>query len=98
MTGIVTASMIEAIIAGSDIRPTPPAVPPGSAALKPRIFRAWRGRLADLFVAGGVERSAAVRLATTLVAASEGAVVVSRAERSLEAFELVAEELLAITP
>jgi TetR/AcrR family transcriptional regulator, lmrAB and yxaGH operons repressor len=62
------------------------------------VFRAWRGRLAELFVAGGVEASAAVRLAMTLVAASEGAIVVSRAERSLEPFELVAEELLAITP
>jgi len=30
-------------------------------------------------------------------AASEGAVVVSRAERSLEPFELVASELLAVT-
>jgi AcrR family transcriptional regulator len=62
------------------------------------IFRAWRGRIAELYVEGGMAGDAAERLAATLVAASEGAVVVSRAERSLEAFELVAAELLAVTP
>lgn len=63
-----------------------------------RIFRAWRGRLADLYARGGMDADAAARLATTVVAASEGAVVVSRAERTLEPFELVATQLLAITP
>jgi TetR/AcrR family transcriptional repressor of lmrAB and yxaGH operons len=63
-----------------------------------RIFRAWRGRLADLYERGGMDTAAAARLATTVVAASEGAVVVSRAERTLEPFELVAAQLLAITP
>ena len=62
------------------------------------IFRAWRGLIAELFVEGGMSGDAAARLAATLVAASEGAVVVSRAERSLEPFELVAAELLAMTP
>ncbi len=62
------------------------------------IFRAWRGGIAQLFVEGGMPEDAAARLATTLVAATEGAVVVSRAERSLEPFELVAAELLAVTP
>jgi AcrR family transcriptional regulator len=62
------------------------------------IFRAWRGRLAELYVTGGMDADAAARLATTLVAATEGAVVVSRAERSLEPFELVAQELLTATP
>ncbi len=62
------------------------------------IFRAWRRRLAELYVTAGMAEADAIRLATTLVAASEGAVVVSRAERSLEPFELVAEELLAATP
>jgi AcrR family transcriptional regulator len=61
------------------------------------IFRAWRGRLAELYVEGGVEAKRANRLAATVIAATEGAVVVSRAERSLEPFELVAEELLAAT-
>jgi TetR/AcrR family transcriptional repressor of lmrAB and yxaGH operons len=62
------------------------------------IFRAWRGRLAELYVAGGMPGDAAARLALMLVAASEGAVVVSRAERSLEPFELVASQLVAATP
>jgi AcrR family transcriptional regulator len=62
------------------------------------IFRAWRGRLADLYVAGGLDARSAARLAATVVAASEGAVVVSRAERSLEPFELVAEQLLLASP
>jgi hypothetical protein len=61
------------------------------------IFRAWRGRLAELYVDGGVEPKQAERLAATVIAATEGAVVISRAERSLEPFELVAEELLAAT-
>jgi len=62
------------------------------------IFRAWRSRLAELYEHGGIDPAAAIRLATTVVAASEGAVVISRAERRLEPFELVVEELLAATP
>jgi AcrR family transcriptional regulator len=62
------------------------------------IFRAWRGRLAELYVNGGMDRPAAARLAVTVVAASEGAVVVSRAEQSLEPFELVVEQLVELTP
>ena len=62
------------------------------------IFRAWRGKLAELYVAGGLDADAAARLATTLIAATEGAVVVSRAERSMEPFEIVGEALLAQTP
>jgi AcrR family transcriptional regulator len=62
------------------------------------IFRAWRRQITELFVEGGMSADAAARLAATLVAASEGSVVVSRAERSLEPFELVAAELLAATP
>jgi hypothetical protein len=45
-----------------------------------------------------MDRAAAARLEATLVAASEGAVVVSRAEQSLEPFELVVEQLLELTP
>jgi TetR/AcrR family transcriptional repressor of lmrAB and yxaGH operons len=62
------------------------------------VFRAWRRGLAQLYVQGGMETWAAEQLATTLVAATEGAVVVSRAERSLEAFELVGAQLLDTTP
>ena len=59
------------------------------------VFRAWRSHLADLLREGGVEDSAAQRFAALLVASSEGAVVLSRAEQSLEPFELVAEQLIA---
>jgi AcrR family transcriptional regulator len=58
------------------------------------IFRAWRTRLADLFVSGGVAQPDAARFAAVLIAASEGAVVLSRGERSLEPFELVAAKLV----
>lgn len=57
------------------------------------VFRAWRGRLAELLEHGGLDARAAQRFAATLVAASEGAVVLSRAEQSMAPFELVAEQL-----
>jgi AcrR family transcriptional regulator len=62
------------------------------------VFRAWRGRLAALYVEGGVAPTEATRFAATLVAASEGAVVISRAERSLDTFETVAAQLVEMTP
>jgi AcrR family transcriptional regulator len=58
------------------------------------VFRAWRTRLAELLERGGLAAPEAARFAATLVASSEGAVVLSRAERSIEAFDLVAEQLL----
>ncbi|MEU4237462.1 TetR/AcrR family transcriptional regulator [Actinoplanes sp. NPDC026619] len=57
------------------------------------VFRSWRDQLATLLAAGG--HPSPVPFATTLVAASEGAVVLSRAERSLEPFDAVAAFLLA---
>jgi TetR/AcrR family transcriptional regulator, lmrAB and yxaGH operons repressor len=62
-----------------------------------RIFRTWRGHIAELYVAGGLAPARAEQLAVTVVAATEGAVVVSRAERSLEPFELVAAQLLELS-
>jgi TetR/AcrR family transcriptional repressor of lmrAB and yxaGH operons len=59
------------------------------------VFRAWRSHLAELLRQGGVEDAAAQRFAALLVASSEGAVVMSRAEQSLDPFELVAEQLIA---
>jgi AcrR family transcriptional regulator len=58
------------------------------------VFRSWRGQLAERFEQSGLSAQAATRFATTLVAASEGAVVLSRAEQSLEPFELVVDHLL----
>jgi len=59
-----------------------------------RVFRTWRRRLAELLEQGGLRASDAARFAAVLVAASEGAVVLARAEQSLEPFDLVAESLL----
>jgi AcrR family transcriptional regulator len=58
------------------------------------VFRSWRGQLAELFEERGLAAREAAQFAATLVAASEGAVVLSRAEQSLESFELVADYLL----
>ena len=58
-----------------------------------QVFRGWRRRLAELLAQGGLAPEDAQRFAATLVAASEGAVVLARAEQSLEPFDLVAEQL-----
>ncbi|RKR74260.1 TetR/AcrR family transcriptional regulator [Frondihabitans australicus] len=59
------------------------------------VFRTWRGRLAELLVDAGVEPAAAAGFAALLIAASEGAVVVCRADRTLEPFDSVAAQLIA---
>jgi AcrR family transcriptional regulator len=58
------------------------------------VFRSWRARLAEMLTEGGMAAPGAKAFATTLIAAAEGAVVLSRAERSLEPFEEVAAYLL----
>jgi AcrR family transcriptional regulator len=58
------------------------------------VFRSWRSRLAELLEAGGLSSARAAGFAATLVAATEGAVVLSRAEQSMEPFELVAAQLI----
>ena len=58
------------------------------------IFRDWRRRLAVLLESAGVPAATAGSFAATLVAASEGAVVLSRAERSMEPFDQVAAHLV----
>ena len=57
------------------------------------VFRSWRSRLGELLEAGGLSGEDAHRFATVLVAAVEGAVVLSRADESLEPFESVAADL-----
>jgi TetR/AcrR family transcriptional repressor of lmrAB and yxaGH operons len=59
-----------------------------------RVFRTWRRRLAELLEQGGLQAADAARFAAVLVASSEGAVVLARAEQSLEPFDLVAEQLV----
>ena len=58
------------------------------------VFRTWRRRLAELLEEGGLQPRDAQRFAAVLVASSEGAVVLARAEQSLEPFDLVAEQLV----
>ena len=59
-----------------------------------RIFRTWRSRLAELLEQAGLEPSDAASFAATLIASCEGAVALSRAEQSLEPFDLVADQLM----
>jgi AcrR family transcriptional regulator len=60
------------------------------------IFRDWTDQLAGLLVAGGVGEVPAQRLAVLIIAATEGAVALSRAERSRAPFDVVAEALVAM--
>jgi TetR/AcrR family transcriptional regulator, lmrAB and yxaGH operons repressor len=60
------------------------------------ILRSWRERLATLFTEGGIAKKKARALAAHLVAACEGAVILSRAEGTFEPFDLVAAEQLAM--
>jgi TetR/AcrR family transcriptional repressor of lmrAB and yxaGH operons len=57
------------------------------------VFRSWGARLAELLQRGGIGPDDAVAFATMVMAASEGAVVLARARRSLEPFDLVATQL-----
>ena len=57
------------------------------------IFRNWRLRLAELLEAGGLAKTDAAQFAPILIASTEGAVVLSRAEQSIDPFELVAAQL-----
>ena len=61
-----------------------------------RIFRNWSELLADLCETGGMDEGAARRIAVTVIAAVEGAVVMSRAERSKEPFDAVESVLVAL--
>lgn len=60
------------------------------------VFRAWREHLIDLLHRGGLTATQAKRFANLLIAAAEGAVVLSRADQSLEPFEAVARQLLEL--
>jgi TetR/AcrR family transcriptional regulator, lmrAB and yxaGH operons repressor len=60
-----------------------------------KVFRDWRFRLGILLADGGIPKKRALAAATTLIAACEGAVILARAERSFEPFDLVAAEQLA---
>jgi TetR/AcrR family transcriptional regulator, lmrAB and yxaGH operons repressor len=57
-------------------------------------FRDWRDKLACALVAGGLSEAGAGSTATMLLAASEGAVVMCRAEQDIRPFDLVAGQLV----
>ena len=63
----------------------------GSAA---GVFREWRTRLGEVLASGGVPADRSNALAAALISASEGAVILARAEQSFEPFDLVVEEEL----
>jgi TetR/AcrR family transcriptional regulator, lmrAB and yxaGH operons repressor len=58
-----------------------------------RVFRSWQSALTEVLAAGGVPAAAAEPFATLLIAASEGAVALSRAEQSYEPFDAVHQVL-----
>jgi AcrR family transcriptional regulator len=60
------------------------------------IFRTWTELLTDLCEAGGIDGRSAQSLAVTVIAATEGAVALCRAERSVEPFEEVRDVLLSL--
>ena len=62
------------------------------------IFRTWTALLTELCIAGGMDRDSARPMAVTVIAATEGAVALCRAERSMESFEDIANLLLSFVP
>ena len=68
---------------------------PEQLAQTARIFRRWTSQLSELLRAGGLSKREADGFAVMLIASVEGAVALSRAEKSLEPFETVSEQLLA---
>jgi TetR/AcrR family transcriptional repressor of lmrAB and yxaGH operons len=58
-----------------------------------QVFRSWQARLAELFTAAGLAADDANGLATMMIAASEGAVVLARAEQALAPLETVHQQL-----
>lgn len=57
-------------------------------------FRAWQEKLASALQAGGLDAATAAPTATLLLAATEGAVVICRAEHDMGPFEVVAAQLI----
>jgi AcrR family transcriptional regulator len=59
------------------------------------VFSRWTSHLADLLTTAGVAPDAAADFATLLISATEGAVIMSRAQRSREPFDRIARLLTA---
>jgi TetR/AcrR family transcriptional repressor of lmrAB and yxaGH operons len=60
-------------------------------------FQSWQASLADAIERHGIPSARAERLATLAIASIEGAVVLSRAQRSTAPLERVADELVMLT-
>jgi hypothetical protein len=58
------------------------------------VFRDSRAKLGELLTGAGIRPEAAATFATIAVASSEGAVVLARAERSIDPFDAVADNLV----
>jgi len=58
------------------------------------IFDAWQKKLTELYIAAGVDPEIAADFSLELISASEGAVVLARAQKSLAPFEAVAKRLV----
>src|SRR4029450_4412296 len=91
---ILVRSRLEA---GGPLLALPVSVPAGSPLDRAgEIFRTSQRHLADLYEEIGVDRSAAERFVTILVASAEGAVVLPRAQQTIEPFEVVADQLVEL--
>ena len=58
------------------------------------IFEAWQKKLTELYIQAGVDPEIASDFSYELISASEGAVVIARAQKSLAPFEAVAKRLV----
>jgi TetR/AcrR family transcriptional repressor of lmrAB and yxaGH operons len=58
------------------------------------IFRSWQSTLTEIYESAGLSYQVAAQFSTMLIAASEGAVVMSRSEKSIKPFESVASYLV----
>ena len=86
-TGFRTGCPVLAVATGDD---------PGLTETARGIFTSWQDLMVAGLVDGGVPAARAPGLARMIIASLEGAVAVSRAERSLEPLDQVAEELITL--
>ncbi len=69
---------------------------PGTRAAAQAVFERWQALHVGVLVGAGIPSDRARALAPILVAGVEGAIVLARAEQSLEPFERVIEQLRAL--
>lgn len=69
---------------------------PVAAQVVREVFALWQQRLAEVFTASGIEPDRAGRLATVVIAAAEGAVLLCRARGDAQPLDDVCVELCAL--